>query len=195
VVLPLQLRPSSGRDLPREIDARPPSVTVMISPEGLTAFAADGAVALGPLAGAAAKLAELRRAFPDETQVAVAIDPTATYRDLVAVARAARAAFRRVSLVAVPRRVPGEGFAARLRRRTAARLSVRGADGARAESVLRGCFMEALDRDPATSAEATLSPGKPTVVDGVTDPALRECLARRAPALGAAGPLTVGIVR
>lgn len=194
VVLPLQLRSNAGRDHPRELESRPPSITLLAAPDGVTAFAADGAVELGRIASAPARIADLRHAFPDEAQIALAIDPAATYRDVVTTALAARQQFRRVMLEDVPRRPPRDEFAARFRRRVAARFEVRGAPAvaARAE-MLRGCYLEALERDASIAGTLTLRAGAPPTLadDGPGEPALRACLAERAAALVTRTPATL----
>jgi hypothetical protein len=193
-VLPLQLRPASGRDLPHEVSAHAVTVTLLVAPEGITAFSSDGTIDLGPVTALPERLAELRRAFPDEPQIALAIDPTASYHDVVVAARAARSAFRQVALVDVPRRNFKEGFAARVLRRSTARLELHG-DGVieKRSSVLRGCYLDALDRDPALAGSIVVLPGSPPSLKegGPGDPQLRDCLVHRAAALGSKSQFTV----
>ncbi len=194
VVLPLQLRASSGRDLPREVGEHAASVTLLVAPDGVTAMARDGTLALGPTATLRERLAELKRAFPDEVQVALAIDPTASYAEVVAAARAARATFREVALLPVPRPSHEDAFAARVRRRAAARVVARSPDERLAArvAVLRGCYLDALDRDPATAGAVRIAPGAPpTVEEAPGDAQLRECLQRRAGAIAPSQPVTV----
>ena len=194
VTLPLELRATSGRDRPRDLEMAPAALTLLVGPDGLTAFATDGAAELGPIAAAAPAIARLRRAFPDEAQINLAIDPAASYRDLVTAALNARRRFRRVMLVDVPRRPVRDELAARLRRRAAARFEIEGdpALAARAE-LLRGCYLDALGRNPSLTGTLTLRPGSPpSLGNGApADPALRACLASRAAALVMKAPVTL----
>jgi hypothetical protein len=198
VVLPLGLRAAAGRDAPRALSEKAGSLTLLVAPEGTTVLAKEGAFALGDNRALGPRLAELKRAFPDEAQVALAIDPTAGYRDVVAAALAARAAFGRVALVDVPHAPVRDELLARFRRRAAARLDVRGAGNGplqRRAIALRGCYLDALDRDPAIAGAVTVLPGSPPALadGGPADPTLRECLAHRAGALGAKAPVTLDL--
>lgn len=176
VVLPLALHADEGRAEPRGLLQRPTSLTLLVAPEGVTLLADDGALPLGPIAGIDRRLAELARAFPDEAAVRIAIDPTARYRDLVDTARAARARFRRVVLVEVPHAPRKEGLAVRVERRAAARVAVRGARRVD-EKMVRGCYLDAIDRLPALAATVRVQPGPR--VSGAGDEELARCLVER----------------
>jgi hypothetical protein len=190
VVLPLQLRESAGREQPREVSERAATLTLLVAPEGVTLLARDGAYTLGPIATIGERLAELARAFPDEAAVRLAIDPTARYRDVVETALAARARFRRVALVEVPHAPHKDELRVRVERRAAARVVVRGARHV-GEALVRGCYLEALERAPELAATARIPPGARAATGVERDPELAECLARRVAAVHGEGEVTV----
>lgn len=180
VVLPLELATGRGRQRPRQLVTESLPATLVIRPEGLALRASDGEVAfsakdLGPW------LDRMRRAFPDAAELALAVDPTARYRDVVSAALLVRLRFRWLVLVEIPK-VPRSGnFAERLRRRAGAQVIVRDAAGRAEEGAdwLRGCYIDALERQPGLVARATLPEASEII-----DPRLRACLQERARGLG-----------
>lgn len=192
VVLPLELATGRGRQRPRQLVTESLPATLVIRPEGLALRAADGEVVFSAK-DLGAWLDRMRRAFPDAAELALAVDPTARYRDVVAAALAVRTRFRWLVLVEIPK-VPHKGnFAERLRRRAGAQVIVRDAAGRTVEGAdwLRGCYIDALERQP-NSPNLANSPNLPNVTlratlpeaAEVTDPRLRACLQERARGLG-----------
>ncbi|HEX2574361.1 MAG TPA: hypothetical protein VH877_32735 [Polyangia bacterium] len=180
VVLPLELATGRGRQRPRQLVAESLPATLVIRPEGLALRASDGEVVFSAQ-DLGAWLDRMRRAFPDAAELALAVDPTARYRDVVSAALLVRARFRWLVLVEIPK-VPRKGnFVERLRRRAGAQVIVRDAAGRSTEGAdwLRGCYIDALERQPNLVARATL----PEAAE-ISDPRLRACLQERARGLG-----------
>lgn len=101
VLLELEL-PGGGRDRWRRPESRPPSLTLIARPEGVEVRSGDGGFTVTG-ARLATRLAELRRAFPDDAGVRLAVDPSVDYAAFVELARQARRHFQRLILVDIPR--------------------------------------------------------------------------------------------
>ena len=183
VVLPLELATGRGRQRPRQLVTESLPATLVIRPEGLALRATDGEVVFSAK-DLGAWLDRMRRAFPDAAELALAVDPTARYRDVVSAALAVRTRFRWLVLVEIPK-VPHKGnFAERLRRRAGAQVIVRDAAGQTVEGAdwLRGCYIDALERQP-NPPNVTVRATLPEAAE-ITDPRLRACLQERARGLG-----------
>ena len=194
VLLSLELPGGRTRDRPRAVlETGPPALVLIVRPEGLQLRAPDGDVTF-LRQDTAARLDDLRHAFPDAAQLALAIDPNARYRDLVDAALAAQARFRRLVLVPVPKPPRDDLFAERLRRRSHAIVQLLDKAGKPLDNTssewLRGCYLDALD--DATPFEGVIKLPLPDgivagslTLDLAGHATLAACIAARLRSLGA----------
>jgi hypothetical protein len=95
-----------------------------------------------------------------------------------------------VALVEVPHAPHKDELKARVERRAAARVTVHGG-GHVGEAMVRGCYLDALERTPELAATVRIAPGARAATGVEQDPELAECLARRIAAVRGEGEVVV----
>jgi hypothetical protein len=174
-VIPISLAPlgkaaATGARSPRDVDFAGGLELHLVIGAGKPRLVGEGGEISGPLADA---LTRVRAAFPDQQALALVIEPTARYEDVVAAAAAARSF--RLGLADKAPKASGKSLARRVAVRAGAEVKVVPDSLAPRRAALLACYRDLLEKAPTLAGTVRLEAknGKPIVVSG--DKRLAKC--------------------